>query len=72
MAHADQQSYLDAVGPIPFSAQLIAYYGDTACSTIRGGMSREQFDTGLNYIRLAKPDITEIAQRELCPDTLPH
>lgn len=76
-AHADQQSFLDAVrhGSNPLvgvlSDESITYHGYRACRDLRDGIPPDAIVGASNiYFRASYPEFINISQHELCPDTL--
>lgn len=70
-AHADKQSFLDAIGGSYYPPSSILTHGHLVCEEIRGGMSPMDAQRKLGIFGLGPlSDFVGIAQRELCPDTL--
>lgn len=71
VAHADEQSFLDALGPRYYPPTSLLSHGAEACGYLRDGMSPMDAQRLLGVFGLGlMSDFTGIAQRELCPDTL--
>ncbi|ORV96217.1 hypothetical protein AWC14_16845 [Mycobacterium kyorinense] len=76
-AHADDQSYLDGlaaegvlINPLNSQAFLLQR-GDYACRLLRAGVPPDQVPAQLGFNGwMWNARITEVAQRELCPETL--
>jgi hypothetical protein len=77
-AHADDQSYLDGLAAAgvminPMNSQaFLLQRGDSACRLLHARVPPDQVAGQLGFNGwMWNQRIVEVAQRELCPDTLP-
>lgn len=70
-AHADEQSYLSALGPQLLPPTSLLALGRTICDKLHyDGATPESLPMTWGLMGWANPQMVETAQRELCPDTL--
>ncbi|PEG60571.1 DUF732 domain-containing protein [Mycolicibacterium boenickei] len=70
-AHADERSYLAALGPQLLPTTSLLTLGRTICDKLRyGGSTPENVLMSWELVGWANPQMVEAAQHELCPDTL--
>lgn len=70
-AHADEQSYLSALGPQLLPPSSLLVIGRTVCDRLHyDGATPESLPMAWGLIGWTTPQMVEAAQRELCPDTL--
>ncbi|ODR25243.1 DUF732 domain-containing protein [Mycolicibacterium porcinum] len=70
-AHADEGSYLAALGPQLLPTTSLLTLGRTICDKLRyGGSTPENVLMSWELIGWANPPMVDAAQHELCPDTL--
>lgn len=70
-AHADEGSYLAALGPQLLPTTSLLTLGRTICDKLRyGGSTPENVLMSWELIGWANPQMVDAAQHELCPDTL--
>jgi Protein of unknown function (DUF732) len=70
-AHADEQSYLAALGPQLLPATSLLAIGRMACDKLHyEGATPESLPMSWGLIGWTTPQMVDAAQHELCPDTL--
>ncbi|MFN6541650.1 DUF732 domain-containing protein [Mycolicibacterium nivoides] len=70
-AHADEQSYLGALGPQLLPSTSLLALGRTICDKLHyDGATPENVLMSFELIGWANPQMVDAAQHELCPDTL--